>query len=139
MSVRTVYVPLSVSPYTSLAWPSKDPNDALEYALDCTAWLADAGLSISSYTFEYSTGLILSAPSISESVITVEISGGTPLTSAVVGFIINLSNGNELVVYVSLPIRADISNLYPYNSGISVIDDSGNRIADDTGRHLIVG
>lgn len=142
MRARTLILPnAQTDDWTGFYWHDKDPNDMLiPYALDATAWLTDAGLTILGTPAVLATpGLLVTAPAVNGGVTTVLIGGGTANTEAEVAFTIPLSNGGQLNVQIFLPIRAGLpSDLITPGTALSrLIDDAGNLLADDFGGHLL--
>jgi hypothetical protein len=106
---RTIVLPVKPSVGFSLAWPTADPGDMLDYGLDITAWLADAGTTITQVDATASPldGVIqLPSYSFSGGVITVQIGGGAVGTTYAIGITVILASGEHLHRGIALPIAA---------------------------------
>ncbi len=93
----------------SMTWPTADPGDLLVYSLDITAWLADAGTSITQVdvTPSPADGLIqVPSYSFSGGVISVQIGGGAIGTTYAIGITVILASGEHLHRGIALPIAA---------------------------------
>jgi len=92
-----------------MVWPTADPGDLLDYCLDITAWLADAGTTISQVDVTPSPldGIIaIPAYSFDAGVITVQIGGGNVGTTYAIGITAILASGEHLHRGIALSIAA---------------------------------
>lgn len=89
-----------------LSWGTKAPGDTLSYALDCTAWCADAGDHVQTFTAQASDpALVIGAASHSDDVLTVRLSGGAAGHSYGVTFTMQLASGAVLTRVVWLSVN----------------------------------
>jgi hypothetical protein len=103
---RTVYVP---PPWQQrLEWPTSEPDDSLDYAIDITAALADVGDTLVSATAAVEPSgageLIPSRISISGGIITLWLSNGVAGRIYVIRITANTTASREFSFYVTLPI-----------------------------------
>lgn len=97
--------------WDDLAWPSKDPADVLDYALDCADYLARTGQEMLSASVTHSTSTITCGAvrygltGGQKTSVALQISGGTAGTTPRVALGLTLSNSRVLNVIVALPIR----------------------------------
>ncbi len=121
VAARTVTLPVNPgASWDDFAWDPKYPGDVLDYQLDATEWLDDAGQVIASATAALSPGLVALG---SDFVLTgnaqtgfvLRLSGGLPLTIAQIAITLTLDDGRLVNILVALPIRAGLpSGLLPY-------------------------
>lgn len=89
-----------------LTWPSKDPNEVLDYQVDWTARLA-TGETISTSTFTVPTGtVVINSSSFLGAVATVWLSGGTEGEACVILNRMVTSAGRTYDQSVKLRIRS---------------------------------
>ena len=107
---RTVAVPLR-PPAVSLAWASgKNPADILDFSVDATRFLADAGLQLISVIVTPDPSLTASNQVTIRDVggkltgLTVTLTGGIAGTTPAVTFLLALSSGDQVAVPVLLSI-----------------------------------
>lgn len=89
------------------SWPSKDPNDVLDYDVDWSRRL-DSGDTISTATFSLTTdaGLTIASQSNTTTVAKVWLSGGTAALTGEILCRIVTANGRTMDQSVSLPIAS---------------------------------
>ena len=88
----------------TLTWPTKDPNDVLDYQLDWTARLG--GDTISTSTWLIASGdITIDSDSNTTTVTTVWLSGGTADTTVVVTNRIATSGGRTMDQSVRLKLK----------------------------------
>ncbi len=122
MPLRTITLP--VNPGAALpAFPQHDVQDVLDYTVDCTAWLADGGFTLTSVDMFRSADASLSvtpASIVGTTLASVKISGGTPGTTAQIGFRLHLSSNDTVVFVFSLPVVDQGSALSPVGSYLTI-------------------
>jgi len=89
------------------SWPSKDPNDVLDYDIDWSRRL-DSGDTISTSTFSLTTdaGLTIASQSNTTTTSKVWLSGGTAGSTADILCRIVTADGRTMDQSVSLPIAS---------------------------------
>lgn len=134
---RTVSLPTDPSAFWQyLAWPSKSPQDSLNYSVDCAAWLQQSDEVLISAAVSRSSGLTVSQPSYglsgnSRTSVTVAIGGGVPGSLSQVAFVLTFDSGRELAVTVWLEIRDGVApGLVPVMSGGALITADAALTAD---------
>ena len=104
---RTLTLPLRPAPGFSMSWPPADPGDILDYCLDLTVWLADAGETIVAFDAQLAPqdgSINLLSSSNTGAVLTVRIGGGISGTVYQVGLAVTLSSGERLHRGIALPV-----------------------------------
>lgn len=86
-----------------LRWPSKDPDEELDFRIDWSAWLA--GDTITSATWTVPAGLTKGTEARDDSTTTVWLSGGTDNTDYKIGCRIETAAGRTFDHAVMLEVR----------------------------------
>ena len=104
---RTLVLPLRPAAGFTMCWPAADPSDILDYSLDISAWLADAGETVIAFDADVvpADGSIIEISSVvNGGVLTVRLGGGTPGITYQVGLTATLGSGERLHRSVALPV-----------------------------------
>lgn len=101
---HTVVLPVIPAFRRLLAWPPQDPGTMRTLELDCTKWLADAGLTIVSVVDTPDVSLTAGPVTFDATTVRITVTGGTPNTASSIVFAMTLSNGDVEDVSVRVPI-----------------------------------
>lgn len=88
-----------------MQWPSKDPDEVLDYAVDWTARLAGDTIATSTFLLEKAEGLVIDSQSNTATVSTVWLSGGTENKTAYILCRIETAGGRIMDQTVTLVFR----------------------------------
>ncbi len=102
---HAVSLPVRPSAPRNLAWPAKDAGSVRAYALDCTAWLADAGTTILLAIVKIDLSLQADSVECDGKIIRLRLWGGVAGNQPVVVFSLRLVNGCRENVSVSVPVQ----------------------------------
>ena len=148
VSLRTISLPVNAGAEWMLAWPERNYGDALRYAIDASAWLADGGDSVVSVAASEAGTLVLTSVQyiLTAGIVTgwnVKIGGGTAGETSIVRFQVVLAQGEALYFDVTLHTRVDaglaftpIAPLGPNAAGVYTI---GGQIITIGGQTFTVG
>lgn len=87
-----------------LAWPSKDPNEVLDYEIQWSPRLRSDTISTSTFSLTTANGLAINSQSNTTTTSTVWLSGGTVGGTAVINCRITTAAGRTMDQSVSLEI-----------------------------------
>ena len=90
-----------------ITWPSKDPDELLDYGLDWTSQLDGATIMLSEWDIIEGAGIALSGASITGGVTGIRVGGGTLGEAARIENTVTLSSGEVLQETAYLPIKAN--------------------------------
>jgi hypothetical protein len=92
----------------AITWPTKDPGDTLDYAVDWTDRLAGDTIAASVWTLVVAAGLTKASEAHTDVLTTVWLSAGTAGLSATLKNVITTTGGRTMDEVISLAIDADL-------------------------------
>ena len=104
MIARTVTLPINPGAVEAFTWGQKDIADDLVYAVDASAWAADAGTSLADFDVldMADPALTVSDLTVSAGIASFRIFGGTAGTTETFGVLLYMANQRRKLVRVSL-------------------------------------
>jgi hypothetical protein len=99
---RTVTLPLALPPGTTLRFPTKDPYDTLDFTLDITAYLAEIDDTVDAWSAQCLSQslqafvITQAQEQSSESLLTIEVSGGVNCQDYPILFLITTNGGRTI-------------------------------------------
>lgn len=89
----------------SAEWPSKDPNEVLDYVINWTARLGSDTITSSSFTVDSESGLVKDSNTNTTTSTTIWLSGGTAGKIGTITNTVITLGGRTMEEAVQLPIR----------------------------------